>query len=77
MNCLVCNEETELTEPDYCLAHRCALENITQAFDRWTAAYGYLSRPDFLQLVQKVSGTGVKAREIAHFLSENPSRWER
>jgi hypothetical protein len=76
MTCPICNEETELAAAGYCPAHMRAFENIRQAFDKWTAAYGNLTLPDFLQGVQKVPGIGSKAKEIASFLSENPARWD-
>jgi hypothetical protein len=49
---------------------------MNQALNVWTIAYGSLSVPDFLQRVQKLPGTGLKAKEIARFLAENPSRWK-
>ena len=76
MSCVVCNQETELVGTNYCLAHHRALENIRQAFEKWTVAYGSLTLSDFLQRVQKLSGTGLKAKEIALFMFENPSRWK-
>ncbi len=77
MTCLICNEEIEPVGADYCVAHQRALENIKQAFEKWTVAYGNLTLPDFLQQLQKARGTGLKAKEIARFLSSNPSRWKR
>jgi hypothetical protein len=76
MSCLICHEEPGPVGAIYCLAHQRAFENIKQAFMAWTIAYGSLSVPDFLQRLQKLFGTGQKAKEIAHFLSENPSRWQ-
>jgi hypothetical protein len=76
MTCPVCNQETELKEAEYCLAHQRAFENLMQAFEKWDVAYGNLTLPKYLQRVQKVPGIGPKAKEIARFLFENPSRWK-
>ena len=76
MTCPICNEETELVGVDYCLAHHRALENVRQAFERWTIAYGSLTVSDFLRRVEKAPGIGPKAKEIARFLFENPSGWK-
>jgi hypothetical protein len=76
MNCVVCNQRTEPKGADYCLAHQRAFEKIRQAFEKWTVAYGNLTLLDFLRRVQKAPGIGPKAKEIAHFLSKNPSRWK-
>src|SRR2546428_7435381 len=76
MTCPVCNQETELGGAEYCLAHHRAFENIRQAFEKWTVAYGNLTPPDFLQRVQKAPRIGPKAKEIALFLVENSSRWK-
>jgi len=76
MTCPVCKQETELIGAEYCLAHHHAFENIRQAFEKWTFAYGNLTVPDFLRRVQKAPGIGPKAKEIAHFLFENSSRWK-
>jgi hypothetical protein len=76
MTCPVCNEETELKGAEYCLAHQRALENLMQAFEKWDVAYGNLTLPEYLQRVQKVPRIGPKAKEIAQFLFENPSRWK-
>jgi hypothetical protein len=75
MTCPICNEEPEFIGTDYCLAHHRALENLRHAFEKWTIAYGSLTLADFLHRVQKVPGIGQNAKETAHFLSENPSRW--
>lgn len=75
MICPICKQETELSRAEYCSTHQRALENARQAFEKWTVAFGSLTLPDFLQRVQKVSGIGPKAKEIARFLIENPSRW--
>jgi hypothetical protein len=77
MNCPVCNQETETSRADYCFAHRRGLENVRQAFEKWTVAYGNLTLPDFLQRAQKAPGIGPRAKEVARFLSENPSRLKR
>ena len=77
MNCPVCNQEIELPGAEYCLAHQRALENVQQAFEKWTVAYGNLALPDFLQRVQKAPGIGPKAKDVARFLLQNPSRWNR
>ena len=77
MTCPVCNSESELAGPGYCPAHQRAFENIRQAVEKWTLAYGNLTLPDFLQRVEKAPGLGPKAKEIARFLFENPSRWKR
>jgi recombinational DNA repair protein RecR len=74
MTCLVCNQETEPKEAEYCLVHQRAFENLIQAFEKWDVAYENLTLPEYLQRVQKVPGIGPKAKEIARFLFENPSR---
>jgi hypothetical protein len=76
MSCLICNEDTGPGGAEYCLAHQRALENVRHAFEKWSVAYGILTALDFLQRVQKAPGIGPKAKEVAHFLSENPSRWK-
>ncbi len=76
MKCPICNEETELVGADYCLAHHRALDNIRQAFEKWTIAYGSLTLSDFLQRLKKTPGIGPKAKEAVRFLSENPSKWK-
>ncbi len=76
MTCPVCNQEAEFSSAEYCLAHQRALENVRQAFEKWTVAYGNLTLPDFLQRVQRAPGIGPKAKEIARFLFENRSRWK-
>ena len=73
MKCPVCNEETELAGESYCPAHQRAFENIKLAYSRWTVAYGNLSMPDFLQRVQQAPGIGLKAKEIALFLTKEPA----
>jgi hypothetical protein len=73
--CLICHEETEQARPGYCPAHARAYENLKQAFTAWEAGYGTLTVSDFLKRVEKLPGTGGKAREIARSLIENPSRW--
>ena len=75
MTCLVCHEEIELSGTEYCLAHQRALENLRQAFEKWRDAHGNLALHDFLQRVQKAPGIGPKAKEVARFFFENPSRW--
>ena len=77
MTCPVCNQGTELPGAEYCLAHQRALENVQQAFEKWTVAYGNLALPDFFQRVQKAPGIGPKAKDVARFLLQNPSRWNR
>jgi hypothetical protein len=77
MTCPVCNQETELPGAEYCLAHQRALENVQQAFEKWAVAYGSLALPDFCQRVQKAPGMGPKAKDVARFLLQNPSRWNR
>jgi hypothetical protein len=76
MNCPICNQETELAGASYCPAHQRSLENIRQAYDKWTVAYGDLAPPEFLQRVQKAPGIGPNAKEVALFLSVNPVRWK-
>jgi hypothetical protein len=76
MPCPVCNQEAELSGAEYCLAHQRALENVRQAFEKWTVSYGNLTLIDFLKRVQKPPGIGPKAKEVARFLFENPSRWK-
>lgn len=73
MNCRVCNQETEASGAEYCPSHLRALESVMLAFEQWRVAYGHLSPPDFLQRVLKAPGIGPKAKEVAYFLSENPS----
>jgi len=76
MTCPLCHEEIDAAGASYCATHQRAFENIKQAFSTWTVAYGSPRVPDFLQRVQKLPQTGLKAKEIARFLLENPSRWK-
>lgn len=76
MICPICNQESELSGNEYCTTHQRALENIRQAFEKWAAAYENLTPPDFLKRLEKAPGIGPKAKEIARFLSQNPSRWK-
>ena len=76
MICPICNQEIEVSSAEYCIAHQRAFENVRQAFENWTVACGTLTPHNFLQRVQKAPGIGPKAKEAAHFLSENPSRWK-
>jgi hypothetical protein len=48
---------------------------LKQAFIVWEQGYGGLIVPDFLKRIEKLPGIGGKARELARFLIENPSRW--
>jgi hypothetical protein len=75
MNCPICNEPDPVGV-GYCPTHQRAFESIKQAYNEWTIAYGSLSVSPFLRRVQKLPGTGQKTKEIARFLSENPSRWK-
>jgi len=76
MTCPLCHEEIDAARAGYCASHQRAFENIKRAFSAWTVAYGSPRVPDFLELVQKLPQTGLKAKEIARFLLENPSRWK-
>lgn len=76
MNCPLCNLEIEASGAEYCPSHLRALESVTLAFEQWRVAYDDLPPSDFLHRVLKAPGMGRKAKEIAHFLSGNPSRWK-
>jgi len=76
MTCPLCHEEIDAAGASYCATHQRAFENIKRAFSTWTVAYGSPRVPDFLEQVQKLPQTGLKAKEIARFLLENPSRWK-
>lgn len=75
MNCRVCNQEIEASGAEYCPSHLRAIESVMLAFEQWRVAYGHLSPPDFLHRLLKAPGIGLRAKEVAHFLLENPSRW--
>ena len=76
MTCPLCHEEIDTAGAAYCASHQRAFENVKRAFSTWTVAYGSPRVPDFLEQVQKLPQTGLKAKEICRFLLENPSRWK-
>ena len=75
VKCLVCTEQIDQAQAGYCSGHAQARENLKQTFIAWEQGYGGLTVPDFLERIEKLPGTGGKARELARFLIENPSRW--
>ena len=75
MICPICNQESELSGNEYCITHQRALENIRKVFEKWAIAFDNLTMPDFLRRLEKAPGMGSNAKEVAHFLSENPSGW--
>ena len=75
LKCILCQEEAEAPDAQYCYSHNRALEGMRKAYGFWKNAYGDLSVEEFLNRVIELPGSGLKTRQIAEYLLEHPSRW--
>jgi hypothetical protein len=72
---MVCDASCEVERDDYCNQHAAALRKLREAFPDWSKAYGGMSPEEFLSKLSKLAETGDRIREVAVFLTANPSRW--
>ena len=61
---------------DLCANHSEAYGKVKGAYSLWFAAYGNLTRDDFLKRLVVLPETGDRAREVVRFLIHNPERWK-
>jgi hypothetical protein len=73
--CHICHESLESNAKGYCSTHALALDNLKHAYEVWAVAYVDITVSDFLKRLASLRETGEKAKEVARFLLENPSRW--
>lgn len=69
MKCVLCSEPSDSSQ-EYCTVHQRALNNVKEAFSRWTLAYGRIEVSDFLDRLEKLDQTGQRAKEIVTFLRD-------
>ena len=62
MGCIVCDRETQENSV-YCKHHQAAYSNLEESYSQWRRALG-LSWTEYLEKVEKVSGTGVWVKEV-------------
>lgn len=66
---MLCSSQTD-SEAELCTVHEHALQNVKDAFARWTLAYGTLEASEFLDRLEKLSGTGQRVKEVVTFLRD-------
>jgi hypothetical protein len=67
--CRLCKRECAVSS-NLCGYHLTAKRNVESGYERWSEAYGGITRKEYLQRLQQSAETGQWAKEVADMLSK-------